>query len=87
MTGESALKYLNYSLIQSYKAFTMTAVTVVCWALAFAFAFFHKTSGILTDLGGVIAMSLTLRHLFFKYPMKLIYRKLFLYRKYIVFTM
>ena len=51
----------SYSLIQSKSAFTITAVTVVCWALALALAFFHITSGIRTDLGGVIAMTMTLR--------------------------
>ena len=38
----------------------MTAVTVVCCAFAFAFAFFHRTSGIRTDRAGVVGMFLTI---------------------------
>ena len=61
MLVERALKSSFYSLTQSYRALTITAVTVMCCAFALAFAFFQSTSGILTDLGGVIAIGWTVR--------------------------
>ena len=60
-TYRLSLNWPYFSFTQSNSALTITAVTVVCWTFALALAFFHKTSGMRTDLGGVIAMLFTLR--------------------------